>query len=114
MDDDKLEIEKYKLYLANDLIVYLTSVLSYNMSKEQASLFLGKIFETWTTRIDSQYDELHKQGVDMFKSHNEDDSDDVADVIVEVHAIFPKMLRDEFIEETLSTVQKIVIESKKD
>ena len=111
--DVKLETEKYKLALASDLIIYLSSVLTYNMTKEQASQFLGSAMETWSGRVEKNLNMIHKQNIEAYKAQNlTDDPDDVIDILVQVHSTMPTMLREEFISEMLNVFQTMVVDHK--
>jgi hypothetical protein len=114
MDPDyKYESEKYKLILANDLIIYLCLVLTHYLDKSQASQLLGKTMQSWTERVEEQFGIIKQEQVQKIAEYAlEGDTEDVLDIIVQAHQALPTMLREEFVGETLEAIQKMVIEKK--
>jgi len=109
----KLETEKYKLALASDLIIYLSSVLTHKMTKDQATQFLGNAMEIWATRIEKNLNMIQEQNIEAYKAQTlNDDPDDVIDILVQVHSTVPTMMRNEFIDEMLQSFQKLIVETK--
>lgn len=107
----KYESEKYKLTLANDLIVYLCIVIISSMTKAQASEMLGMILQKWTERVDKHLKTINDENKAFVVDKLGDaELDDVVDIMVDIHTTLPKILRDEFISETLEAVQKQVID----
>lgn len=107
------ESVKYKLVLANDLIVFLCSALTASMDKSQASAFLGKIMELWTHRVHQYVSEIKKEHIERISSYGlEESPSDVFNILSEVRDILPNDLRNEFIGDVLMAIQKQVIDKK--
>lgn len=110
----KYESEKYKLTLANDLIVFLSVVIIANMNKAQASETLGTIMQKWTERVDKHLATINADNRAYIAANlGEEELDDVIDIMVDIHTSLPRILRDEFISETLEIIQKQVIDRVK-
>ena len=109
-----LKAEEYKLKLANDLIVYLGSVLTYNMTQAQAAQFLGQAMETWSQRVDHQLSNANKKNVEEHIKQLPDESPDVVAILVDIHTKMPAILRDEFVEQTFELLQNTVVASKEE
>ena len=108
------ESEKYKLTLAMDLIVYLSSVLVSQMTKADSSELLGKAVQLWTERIEKHIGDIKKEQIELLGEHSMDefDSPDVIDILIDAHQTLPTILKNEFVGTVLENIQKNVIEVK--
>jgi len=114
MEDIAIKSANYKLTLAHDLILYLCSVLTYNMNRPQSSQFLGDAMETWTRRVTKHLAEINMENVKQLAATSvyEEDTEDVIAILVQAHSEMPNILRHEFVDEILLTLQKNIIEKK--
>jgi hypothetical protein len=112
--DYPYESEKYKLTLAMDLIVFLSSVIVSKMKKAESSDLLGKAMQLWNERIDKHMIEIKKEQTEMLANYAMDelDSPDVIDILIDAHQTLPTILKTEFVEIVLENIQKQVIEIK--
>lgn len=110
----KKESEKYKLALANDLVVCLCKVLIFHMNKAQASELIGKILNNWSERLDRHQKEITQSTTEKFKELTVfEDPEDVISILVDVHTLLPTLIKDEYIGEILEIIQEKVIETVK-
>jgi len=86
--------EKFKLALATDLIIYMIQIWTQN-STEQVKL-ISQLMNGWSERIDKSADGMKKQIAQQMAESNEDISEDVAMIMLEVNNTENIMMKGEF------------------
>jgi len=108
------ESEKYKLALAMDLIIFLSSVIVSKMKKDESSDLLGKAMQLWNERINKHAKEIKKEHIEMLADYTIDDLDspDVINILIDAHQTLSTILKTEFVETVLENIQEQIIEIK--
>ena len=87
--------EKFKLALATDLVIYMIQVLIQNSSSDPIEL-VDSIMNTWSQRVENSAKFMKQEIAKQMVENNEDMTEDVAMVLLDVNNIENKMMKGEF------------------
>jgi len=86
--------DKFKLALATDLVIYMIQIMTYN-STDQVKV-INDIMNAWSQRVEKSADGMKKQIAQQMAKSDEDMSEDVAMIILEVNNTENKLMKGEF------------------
>jgi len=86
--------EKFKLALATDLVIYMVQIWTQG-STEQVKM-VEQLMNSWSQRIENNADIMKKQIAQQMAENNEDITEDVAMVLLDVNNIENKIMKGEF------------------
>ncbi len=86
--------EKFKLALATDLIIYMIQIWTQN-STEQVKM-IDQLMNKWSERIDNSADVMKRQIAQQMAENNENVSEDVAMILLDVNNTENVMMKGEF------------------
>jgi len=86
--------EKFKLALATDLVIYMVQIWTQG-STEQVKM-VEQLMNSWSQRIENNADIMKRQIAKQMVENNEDMTEDVAMVLLDVNNIENKMMKGEF------------------
>ena len=112
----RVEELSYKLAMSSDFICYLCNVLTLNLDKEEASKILADALTMWLSKTNSLVKNSNRK---FFKEMSQSieleiPEDDVIDILLDISITPLKLIQDEFINETLATLQKRVVSIKEE
>ena len=88
--------EKFKLALATDLVTYMIQLWTQNSTKEEAVAMVTKLMNQWSERITLNADYMKKQIAGQMTEQNEEMTEDVALILLDVNNIENIMMKGEF------------------
>lgn len=113
--DIELKEDVFKLSLARDLILYLYSIISFNMNKEQTIDLVQQSLKIWTGSYKAQLAERKKETMSQLMNSGmfDDTPIDVMNILMDSHSVLPDTVQREFCNEIEDLLQRIV-ESKEE
>ena len=98
---------EYKLRLAHDLILFLTSSYLQRVPQEQKAEGVNTILQSWEERVEAL---LQQQRADIIKEavKENDVDEDVQTILANIHCMEPLAIRKEFKAEIKDNLLKIL------
>jgi hypothetical protein len=88
--------EKFKLALATDLVIYMILLWTQNSSRDEATNMVTTLMNKWSERISTNADFMKKQIAEQMTEQNENMTEDVAQILLDVNNIENVMMKGEF------------------
>ena len=88
--------EKFKLALATDLVIYMIQLWTQNSTKEETVSMVTRLMNQWSERVGGNADYMKQQIATQMTEQNEEMTEDVALILLDVSNIENTMMKGEF------------------